>query len=1478
MQTQESWIGAQAARRLAGVTLAGFVGAVLAQSAPPTATLPDHFAAPVISDLPLTLGGNMQPNIMLLLNTGSIGHYGYLPTNADRYHPTGDSTSAASPQDRTYRSSYVNKIYYNPSVEYKKPLGMNPKTGVEWSDANFFAAPIDGYGVLSTGTRRLSDNFRVTHYQRNFPNNTGLNANGTERASDDTGAFSNGAAGYPPEYRADGDTAAVGKRAHYNRYDSSRPYCRYNRGWNEELTEDFRYLGNFAGSTMRPRGYANGDWIWNNRPSSNANYAKYRRHYMNCFEPILIGAAADRDSYYNYSCRAAAEQNPGTAANPLPPVAKPGWYDPNDKKQCVGWWKDSERGRSITAADKRQNFANWYSYYYHPTSMIKSVLSHTLNDLDPEVRIGYAVSGCSDSCNGTSRNAASNPRHRDNIGDGGGNVSIDGMITTGYVKRGVRPFKDFPMNDPSGYAGACPYGQCKTQLLNWLFGLSSADTDYAGYVTLRMSLQAVGEYYQNYTLTGPWSTTPGINRSANPNKDILASRIQACRKSYVMVMAGGNFSSNLPVSARRAGNADNEDGMPVFHADTTKPPYKYMPMLPFRDTYSNTLADFAMKYWKTDLMPTAPNNVPIGTSDPAFWQHLNVLAIHLDTDANSVNQDFILHGMLNPHLLNTPGYSDPKASPPYNVYNNTWGYPGASYAARCNIGANGCPKPPLSGWGNPNQSDREEQPRNLLNGDELMHAAVNSYGYYISTLNPTEISDMIKQGMVFVRKDNAISLSTVSANSGSSHPPMLYQASFNDDWNGKLLGNRICTAADVARDYTYDYRNQKATLLQNDSRCREAGALWFKAAWDAGKKLQDQAKVGARNILAWNSEKDKAIFFKASEFSAAQKAEFCESADCAAEVAYFYGDAANEQRNSGAWRSRQNAFKTDETVDRNTIAATPDKAPRVLGDIVNSNVLFVGRDDFGWAGFGGIDYALRQAYRQRKTMPRAEAVYVGANDGMLHAFNADPDPAKGGGKELFAYAPSAVWPKFKALRQPDYTHKFYVDGSPAVGDAWLDGKWKTVLLTSTGAGGSGYFALDVENPDAFSTGNVLWDIRGPTVEIRTSGAIASKVITGAPYTSGFIDLGYSIGQGSIAALKSSVAGQPDWVAIFPNGYNSYLDRPMLYIVDLKTGAIRADLRDNLGLVNYTTADTGNAPEGPTKPNGLSTPVAADLNRDGIVDVIYAGDLRGNLWRFRLNGGKGALKMESEKLFTAVGPDGKLQPITARPEVGRDRSGHVMVYFGTGQYIASADRANRDVQTFYGVRDLCALGTEIGCGSGSGALSRNHLLKQEFVLQEDRYYATKGQNYDETVRVLTNNQMTGSEHGFYLDLRVRGAANQGERVIQTPLLWSDRLIFNSIIPGDDECEPDGDGWMYEIDPSDGSQLEFTVFDLDHDGAFGDKNDLSKDGQAISGKRVGMGGGLAARGDTKYHSNANGKVSSVKNNKRPGTGRKSWQQLR
>ncbi|MBR6976017.1 MAG: pilus assembly protein PilY, partial [Ottowia sp.] len=148
----------------------------------------------------------------------------------------------------------------------------------------------------------------------------------------------------------------------------------------------------------------------------------------------------------------------------------------------------------------------------------------------------------------------------------------------------------------------------------------------------------------------------------------------------------------------------------------------------------------------------------------------------------------------------------------------------------------------------------------------------------------------------------------------------------------------------------------------------------------------------------------------------------------------------------------------------------PTSTVSVLGDILNSGVKYVG-PPAGAVNLGaGFDaYIGAQADRQ-------SVVYVGANDGMLHAFNADD------GRELFAYIPSWMKDKLAALTAPNYIHQPYVDATPVIGDAIIksspagDGSdWATVLVGGTGGGGKGVFALNVTNPTAFDKNSVLWE-------------------------------------------------------------------------------------------------------------------------------------------------------------------------------------------------------------------------------------------------------------------------------------------------------------------------------------------------------------------------------------------------------------------
>ena len=139
---------------------------------------------------------------------------------------------------------------------------------------------------------------------------------------------------------------------------------------------------------------------------------------------------------------------------------------------------------------------------------------------------------------------------------------------------------------------------------------------------------------------------------------------------------------------------------------------------------------------------------------------------------------------------------------------------------------------------------------------------------------------------------------------------------------------------------------------------------------------------------------------------------------------------------------------------------------------------------------------------------------MGANAGMFHAFDANPNVNQGGGRELFAYVPRSTYPYLSELTNPEYTHRYFVDGPVVEGDVYLNGAWKTVVMGSSGAGPAGLFALDVTAPEAFDSSKVMWDIT-PAEEP---------------------DLGKVLGNGYIGSVKSGVMAAA--VALVPNGYRA----------------------------------------------------------------------------------------------------------------------------------------------------------------------------------------------------------------------------------------------------------------------------------------------------------------------------------------------------
>jgi type IV pilus assembly protein PilY1 len=148
---------------------------------------------------------------------------------------------------------------------------------------------------------------------------------------------------------------------------------------------------------------------------------------------------------------------------------------------------------------------------------------------------------------------------------------------------------------------------------------------------------------------------------------------------------------------------------------------------------------------------------------------------------------------------------------------------------------------------------------------------------------------------------------------------------------------------------------------------------------------------------------------------------------------------------------------------------------KVLGDIVNSDPVYVAVSNFGYDrlpdGTAGKDTytSFREQNLPDGIRNRRKMLYIGANDGMLHAFDALT------GEEIFAYVPQGVFDNLASLSDPDYTHKYFVDGTAHVGDAYINDTWRTILVGTTGAGGRSVFALDITDPDSFDASKVLWN-------------------------------------------------------------------------------------------------------------------------------------------------------------------------------------------------------------------------------------------------------------------------------------------------------------------------------------------------------------------------------------------------------------------
>ena len=709
------------------------------------------------------------------------------------------------------------------------------------------------------------------------------------------------------------------------------------------------------------------------------------------------------------------------------------------------------------------------------------------------------------------------------------------------------------------------------------------------------------------------------------------------------------------------------------------------------------------------------------------------------------------------------------------------------------------------------------------------------------------------------------SASAISLNRGTwSTGSTLYQARFSSgDWSGQLLA------------YTVNMD----------------GSLAASANWDSGQILNAQDWNTSRTILTYKPSASAGSHGVALRWPANPAAPTSTELD-AAQVALLNQNASGTTDGYGSQRLAwlRGSRSNEPGICPSCTPLFRNRPTSVLGDIVDSSPYYVGAPPFNYAD-SAAPTKYSAFYASNKSRPAM--VYVGANDGMLHGFDALT------GTERLAYLPGKLYStaRLSQLPQTGYSHRFFVDGTPTMGDAWLasDSAWHTLLVGGLAAGGQGLYALDITNPAAFSeTGTapqktVLWEFSDANDTGDTDTTADPTLRYG---------LGYTFSEPLIVRTNASDTlghARNRWVAIIGNGYNnteadgaaSTSGYAILYILDAQTGAVLRKLNTK----------TGSA----TTPNGLASPTAIDADGNGTADYVFAGDLNGNMWKFDLSDTNPANWKVAFGTATAPLPlvaNGRTsQQVTSAPEVGKAANGGFMVYFGTGKYLESADATTTATQSFYGIWDRNDGSTHYTLGSGTGLGSANLLLQTiddtlsttnngvSSTWRVSSQQSTNGTNSQNAVtKIGTAGSFLGAFNGWYLDLPA------GERQVTAPVLTSSgKIVFTTMLPNTNPCSYGGSGWVMELDAARGDRLALT-FDVNGDGKLSSVDTVNS---SVAGRVAPSGTYFAGiptspgilggnpktqRGaENKYMSLSNGSVSRVMETSTSRVGRVSWQQL-